>query len=175
MPGIGKSTLARRYADDHPSTLDCDIDVLRSLVGGWRDDFGLAGALVRPAALAMITAYLREGQDVVLPQMILLPEELGRFEGAALAADASFVEVLLRTDRETVAARFGRRGADGVDASWHDHVRGVVEEMGGEAMLLDCHDRLEALAADRPGAVVVDSREGAVDETYTALLRALGG
>jgi 2-phosphoglycerate kinase len=47
-PGIGKSTLARRYADDHPGVLDCDIDVVRCLIGGWREDFGRAGALIRP-------------------------------------------------------------------------------------------------------------------------------
>ena len=33
-PGIGKSTLARRYVEDHPQTLNCDIDVLRTLIGG---------------------------------------------------------------------------------------------------------------------------------------------
>lgn len=33
-PGIGKSTLARRYVDAHPGVLNCDIDVLRTLIGG---------------------------------------------------------------------------------------------------------------------------------------------
>ncbi|MCW2832638.1 MAG: hypothetical protein JWN68_591 [Nocardioides sp.] len=57
-PGIGKSTLARRYVADHPGVLNCDIDVLRTLIGGWEGDFGTAGALIRPSALAMIGAYL---------------------------------------------------------------------------------------------------------------------
>ncbi|MDR7312720.1 putative kinase [Nocardioides luteus] len=38
MPGVGKSTLARRFAADHPGTLVCDVDVLRTFVSGWRDD-----------------------------------------------------------------------------------------------------------------------------------------
>ena len=53
-PGIGKSTLARRFADEHPGVLNCDVDVLRTLIGGWERDFERAGSLIRPAALAMI-------------------------------------------------------------------------------------------------------------------------
>jgi hypothetical protein len=37
-PGVGKSMRARRYAADHPGTLMCDIDVLRTMVGGWQRD-----------------------------------------------------------------------------------------------------------------------------------------
>ena len=47
-PGIGKSTLARRYVAAHAGVLNCDIDVLRTLIGGWKDDFPGAGALIRP-------------------------------------------------------------------------------------------------------------------------------
>ena len=47
-PGIGKTTLARRYAAEHLGVLLCDIDVLRTMIGGWQDDDGAA----RGAALA---------------------------------------------------------------------------------------------------------------------------
>jgi hypothetical protein len=36
---VGKSTLARRYVDEHPGTLALDLDVLAGLIGGWREDF----------------------------------------------------------------------------------------------------------------------------------------
>lgn len=62
--------------------MNCDVDVLRTWVGGWQDDFAQAGELIRPAALAMIGAYLRSGHDVVLPQMLVDPTELARFEAA---------------------------------------------------------------------------------------------
>lgn len=55
-PGVGKTTLAARYATDHPGTLDCEVDQLRGLVGGVEKDFAGAGALIRPAAIAMISA-----------------------------------------------------------------------------------------------------------------------
>ena len=35
---VGKSTLARRYADEHQGTLALDLDVLAGLIGGWREN-----------------------------------------------------------------------------------------------------------------------------------------
>jgi predicted kinase len=90
-PGIGKSTIARRFVAEHPGVLNCDIDVLRTLTGGWENDFAAAGALIRPAALAMIETYLRGGHDVILPQMLINPGEIAKFGAAATSAGASFV------------------------------------------------------------------------------------
>ncbi|WP_343908761.1 AAA family ATPase [Nocardioides aquiterrae] len=171
-PGVGKSTLARRYVADHPGTLNCDVDVLRSLVGGWEADFVGAGALIRPAALAMIEAYLGTGQDVVLPQMLIRPTELARFEGAASAANAEFVERFVMDERDAVVARFHRRG-DSDPAPWHRQVREIVAGQGGDEHLLRCHDALERLLAERPQAVAIVSRDGAVEATYRALLDSL--
>ena len=169
---MGKSTLARRYVADHPGTLNCDVDVLRSLVGGWEGDFLGAGALIRPAALAMIEAYLVTGQDVVLPQMLIRPEELARFEAAATAAGAEFVERFVMDERDAVVGRFHRRG-DGDPAPWHRQVRDIVAGQGGDQHLLRCHDALERLLADRARAVAILSREGEVEATYGALLDSL--
>jgi predicted kinase len=172
-PGIGKSTIARRYAADHPGVLVCDIDVLRTLIGGWSDDFGRAGALIRPAALAMIEAYLSSGHDVVLPQLLLDPAELARFEGAAARAHASFVERFLLDDPARAAERFGRRGEADPDDPWHEQVRDIVADQGGAEALREWAARLAALAAARPGAVVVPSLEGDPDDTYEKLLASL--
>lgn len=39
-PAVGKSTLACRYAADRTLTLNLDVDAVRRLIGGWRDDLG---------------------------------------------------------------------------------------------------------------------------------------
>ena len=171
-PGIGKSTIARRYADERPGVLDCDVDVLRTLVGGWRESFGEAGALIRPAALALITTYLGSGRDVVLPQMLVRLGEVRRFEAAAAAAGAGFVELMLTDDRERAVSRFHRREGPGT-AEWDEQVRAVVAAGGGDEMLRRCYDGLTEVLAHRPDAVVVSSVEGAVDETYQAVVRAV--
>lgn len=172
-PGIGKSTLARRYAAEHPGVLACDVDVLRSLIGGWSDDFAAAGALIRPAALAMITAYLEGGHDVVLPQLLADPAEVARFEASARSAGAEFVERMLLDDADRAVTRFGRRGQDGPADPWHDQVQAIVAADGGDASLARTHARLMRLLEERPSCVVVASDEGDVGGTYRRLLTSL--
>lgn len=172
-PGIGKSTIARRYVADHHGVLNCDIDVLRTLIGGWSADFGTAGALIRSAALAMIEAYLRTGHDVVLPQMVLDPGQLARFESCAENAGAQFIERFLMDDAEVAVARFSRRGASTPDDPWHSQVRAIVAADGGDEELMRCHAALTGLLAERPGAQVVPSVEGEAEATYERLLGTL--
>ncbi len=172
-PGIGKSTLARRYVAEHPGVLNCDIDVLRTFIGGWESDFGKAGALIRPAALSMIQAYLASGHDVVLPQMLIDPTELGRFEACAVDGGAQFVELVLMDTPTSSVARFHRRGADDAEDVWHDQVRAIVAENGGDDELARCHAALENLVRERPHAVVIASAAGAVEETYGAMVESL--
>ena len=71
-PGIGKSTIARRYAADHPGVLVLDVDRLRSFVGGV--GFLEAGEIVRPLAVALMTTHLAGGRDVVYPQLASDPD-----------------------------------------------------------------------------------------------------
>ncbi|CAN5367975.1 hypothetical protein BH11ACT8_BH11ACT8_27240 [soil metagenome] len=176
-PGIGKSTIARRWAAEHPGTLCCDIDVLRTFVGGWEDDFGGAGELIRPAALGLIGGYLRGGHDVVLPQLLARVTEVEKFEAAALDVGATFTTVLLTADLEEVVARFHARGSDdgtsGDRDPWHAQVRRIVAEQGGDAVLAHYQRALAEVVAHRPDTVVVPSIESDVEATYTAVLAAI--
>jgi predicted kinase len=169
-PGVGKSTLATRYAAEHPGTLRCDIDVLRTMIGGWEDDYAGAGGLIRPAALGLIAAYLQESGDVVLPQLIARPTELAKFERAASDAGAEFVHVLLLAGPETCHVRFEARGTD------QPHLRATrqtVEEAGGVEVVAGYRQALVELAAGRPDTLQVDA-SGSADQTYAAVLAAIG-
>ncbi len=172
-PGIGKSTLARRYVDEHPGVLNCDIDVLRTLIGGWSDDFAAAGGLIRPAALALIEAYLVGGNDVVLPQMLCDPAEVGRFEDCATRAGAVFVERFLMDDLVNAVARFALRGTDEPDDPWHDRVKQIVAAQGGDDALARLHGALTTLLGQRPDAVVIESCQGSIEMTYESLVDSL--
>lgn len=161
--------MAQRYADEHFGVLDCDIDVLRTLIGGWGTDFQQSGVLIRPAAIAMIGAYLDTGYDVILPQMLLDPRELARFEACAVDAGAEFVERFLMDDAELAVARFSRRGASMPANAWHAQVRVIVAANGGDDYVRSCHDVLTRLIGERPNARVLTSVEGALDASYEAL------
>ena len=93
-PGIGKSTLAARYADRHPGTLNLDIDTLHHLIGGWRTSQGQFHDLLRPLAWAMAGTHLAGGRDVILPQYVGDLQQLQIFERVAHDAEADFIEIV---------------------------------------------------------------------------------
>ena len=169
-PGIGKSTLSALYAARHPGTLNLDIDALHRLVGGWQDEDGRTHDVLRPVALAMASAHLAGGRDVILPQFLASIEEIKAFEGVARDQGATFREVVLLAGRDESLARFENRPAD---TEWEQHNRRLVARLGGPELLASLYDRLQRMLQLRPAAVVVESREDAVEETYAALLRAL--
>ena len=166
-PAVGKSTLARRWADDHPGTLLCDIDTLRTMIGGW-ETYAESPGLSRIDGLALITAHLRTGHDVVVPQHVGRPDQLERFRGAAEDAGASYVCVLLVATAEEVARRFGERDAAAApDDRWAAYVRafwagGGADELGSaidglERMADDAWIRVESTTPDRTYAALVSA------------------
>jgi predicted kinase len=163
-PGVGKSTLARLWADAHPGTLLLDPDALRTWVSGWRDDFASTGAAIRPVALAMITAYVANGGAVVLPQLIANVDELARFEHAATSAGGRFVELFLEAD--DVAERFWARR---LDEPWLEKVHELVAQ-APPGHLDDYSARLTVLADGRPDAVRLTTTTGDIDAAYEQLV-----
>ena len=165
-PGVGKSTLARRYAVEHRGVLRCDIDELRTMIGGWQVDDEAAGR-ARTEALAMVTGYLRTGHDVVLPQLVARDDQLSRFVAAATDAGASHVHVMLTADPATLVERFRDRHEDAVDDEWTTYTTAVLDRDGGDEAIRMWAERLDALPALR--VLSTDP-----ETTYRDLLLALG-
>ncbi len=82
-PGVGKSTIAERLVASLPGWLNCDIDILRTLVGCWEDDFAQGGAQIRPVAREMMAVQLGSGRGVVLPQLVMEDSELAQLKSLA--------------------------------------------------------------------------------------------
>jgi predicted kinase len=164
--GVGKSTLARAHADAHPGTLLCDIDELRSWVSGWADDFVGTGEAVRSTALALMTAYLRTGRDVVLPQLIVTPAQVARFEAAAAEAGATYVGVVLDVAPEVLLERLHARAVTPVTAV----ISRIIEERGGDELVLEGRGQLLEQARER-GWTVVDTTD--CSAALAALARAV--
>ena len=152
--GVGKSTLAREHAAAHPGTLVCDIDELRSWVSGWEDDFVGTGEAVRSTALALITAYLRTGHDVVLPQLVVTPAQVERFEAAAAEAGAAYVGVVLTVSPEVLLERLHARTPTPVTSV----ISRIIEERGGDALVVEGRQQLLDLA-EVHGWPVVDATD----------------
>jgi predicted kinase len=166
-PGIGKSTLARRYADEHPGVLRVDVDDVRQLVGGWREDICTADALARPLTLAMADAHLRGGRDVVYPMFLGNLPDIERLASVAERAGAEFVEVVLMDEKDSAITRFAQRSDDDVDGR-HDLMRDLVHASGGDAFLADLYDRLLAVVAKRDRTRMLRTMWGDLDSCYAA-------
>ena len=167
--GVGKSTLARAHAATHPGTLLCDIDELRSWVSGWEDDFVGTGEAVRASALALMTAYLRTGRDVVLPQLIVTPAQVERFETAAAEAGATYVGVVLDVAPEVLLERLHSREVTPVTAV----VSRIIEERGGDELVLEGRRQLLDLALEQGWAVVDTSDKEPALAALAALAHAV--
>ncbi|MFI6102203.1 AAA family ATPase [Lentzea sp. NPDC051213] len=160
--GVGKSTIAARYAADHPKTLNLDADEIVRLVGGWREDFFGTVDLVRPLALTMAATHLSGGHDVVMPQLIARREQRDLFAEVARAAGAEYLEFVLLAPAGTAISRFHQRD---------HHIDHVVEKLGGAGLIERISEQFAAyLTPDTP---VIETGGHDVEQTYKTLMAAL--
>jgi 2-phosphoglycerate kinase len=166
-PGIGKSTLARRYVEQHPLSLCLEQDVVRGLLGGWLSREMDSGLLARELCLAMARTHLLGGRDVIVPQFVAIPGYQDRLADVAHAAGARHVECLLIDDAEAAERRFHSRINDPL---WAEHQRiaaRFITEAGGYG------EQYERMMRGLEGRRLVEIRsvEGDIDGTYDALIR----
>jgi len=168
-PGVGKSTVAQRYAAEHPGVLNCDVDRLRCFVGGWQEDFNAVGALIRPVALAMIGAHLDGGHDVVLPQMLARETESARFRAVAVDSGHAYVHIMLQAPSGMAASRFyGRHTTDPLFMA----IRRVVDREGGAPVIDDLDRRLAQTATSTPDVISVAAGAD-LETTYRGVVEAI--
>jgi predicted kinase len=171
-PGVGKSTLARRYVDEHPLSLLVEVDELRMSLGGWEDSEE-SKAVARSLALALARSHLAAGHDVVVPQY------LGRFafiealEALAGESGATFRHAVLWDDGPVVVGRFSARRTDllAADAA---HPEGEVGDALVVQAIADAFERLRAVVSARPAIVEISMSDG-VDAALDALRSAVAG
>jgi predicted kinase len=169
-PGIGKSTLAQRFVDEHPLALDLDLDSVRRMLGRWDEHPIDAGLLARAMTLEMARVHLCAGHDVIVPQYLGRPQFIAQAEQVAHDAGARFLEFVLMDGRDNCVQRFHRRSARAATTA-HVEAGALMEQFGGQPALEAMYDRLLLLLSHRPGAQVIQSRDGQADAAYAELRR----
>lgn len=169
-PGIGKSTIGRRYIRDHPFSFCLDIDGFRSLIGRWDEHKQESGRLARRMALAMAREHLAAGYDVVIPQLLMRPEFAMQLRDLAANVGATFHEIVLLDKQQAAAARFAARAADELWRAHHAEAVRMIDAAGGfDAM----YQRLVDAIAVLPDPVVLTTVAGETDSAYAAVLSAI--
>lgn len=168
-PGIGKSTLAARFVDERPGTLNLDLDRLLPLFGGWRSDTRTHDIL-RPDAFAMAASHLLGGRHVIVPQLLAKHSEVEALEAVAHEAGARFLEVALLAPWEESLARFWTRPTNDTEST----VKVTnARALGGDAWLSELYSALTKLIESRPTTRVVRSVAGDIDRTYAHMVMAI--
>ncbi len=169
--GVGKSTIARLYADRHPGVLDLDIDRIVELIGGWQDDIWATFGVARNLAIGMIETHLRAGHDVVLPQLVNRADQIIRFEAAARRGGGEYREIVLTAGKRTALDRFWNRSRNGSGAE--RRLNEVIERAGGRSLIERIHDQAAAFLGERPGSTVIDTDRLTPEQAYDAVAAAL--
>ena len=168
-PGVGKSTLARSYADTHPLSLVVDIDSIRLRLGAWAE-YDESKSVARDLAVALVGEHLQRGHSVIVPQFIGRVEFLDRLRRVAAEYDVPFVEVVLTDDTNEIVRRFRARRAEyrragemHPEADLGDDVIEVEVTQANERLLRDATAR----------AALAISAAGGPEASCAALHRAL--
>lgn len=172
-PASGKSTLARRYVDDHEGAVLVEVDTLRMTLPNWETDEATR-LVARELAGAEVVEHLSAGCDVVMAQYlgrlgyIVVLHDLAREHGA------TFVEVILATSEALAVERFRARRRAMIPRGEH-HPERDIADADVEAFILDAVERLTRLPTARPESRIVPvALESSEAEVYRRLLSALG-
>lgn len=156
--GIGKSTLASRFADEHPNTLNLDIDEIRRYISHWREEAEQSATSSKQMAFAMAEVHLGLGHDVVIPQIVRGVELLEAFEQVA-KDKADYYEILLFTNKDEAIHRFKERSyAQGYQSGFRPG--GLIDTDGREEKLATMYDEMIEAADKRPNTIKIEVQLG---------------
>ncbi|SDD49113.1 AAA family ATPase [Auraticoccus monumenti] len=165
-PATGKSTLARRYAESRPPSVVLEVDLLRSLVGGWARRPDQAGRLARRMALACIAPALGAGGDVLVPQLLGRVDFVLELATTAEGLGVPFVEVALTAPPATAVRRYRERAA-----AAREQVE-VADPGEDPAVAVPRYEAaIRSVLAQRPGTVLIGADDG--EDALPALLEAV--
>jgi len=169
VPGIGKTTLARRYCDEHPLALNLDIDTLWHMMGQWQASRPQSETQKMKYAYALAALHLADGFDVIVPNLMESTEHYDRFERIADACGAALYEFVLLAPLEDGIERCKTRARN---MGYEDGFRpgGILDTSGREKKLTDMYHSMMAITATRPDIIRIRSVEGQIDETYQLIM-----
>jgi predicted kinase len=151
--GIGKNTIAEKYKSEHETALILDIDEVRRQIDGYRENREKSLAQAYESAYILALDHLNKGGDVIIPKLISNPDVLEKFREVAKKCEANFYEIVLWTDKKEAIERAVKRGF---------RPGSLLQEDKLESM----YDELEEILKNRKNAIVIQTAEGKIEETY---------
>jgi hypothetical protein len=120
-----------------------------------------------PPAVSLAKSHLRDGRDVVVPQLVTIFDKGNLFEAAAAELRARFVEVALLVDIEEHTRRLaGKEPASDVEA-W------IQSRLEADDLMEKIRGHLAEYLRGRPDTIQLDTTGLSIDQTYVRLTNLL--
>ena len=164
--GVGKTTIAKRYIDDHPLALNIEGDNLIVMLGQWITHEDQAREYVFALTKSMIATHLKAGKDVIVSYLLTDARHSEAFEQTAKEHNADFYEVLLSVDKEDAVNRLLERG------TWGEPGSPPLTE-NDLPSIHKLYETMDAETAKRPDMITIHPVKDDIESTYQALLEAI--
>lgn len=162
----GKTTLAKRYIDEHPLTIAVEGDQIIGMMGQWRKNEDEARSIVFGHTQSITENHLKAGYDVILPYLLSDSSQIDSFEEIAKRCDATFVEAYIDIEKGDAVNRLLERGCWGEEGS-----RRLTED--DREMLINRYEHMVNAMTKRTNIKLINSEVGKIDETYNKLIETI--
>jgi predicted kinase len=163
---VGKSTIGRRYLNDHPLTLNIEGDDLIGMIGHWLTHEPEARRLVYEFTCHILSIHLQAGHDVLIPYLPQTADHAARFEKISKENGAAFIEIELFVDKTEAWQRLKQRG------TWGEKDSPPLTE-ADRSIADNLYDNMTTALQSRPNTVRINAPAGDPDGTYQQFLQAV--
>jgi adenylate kinase family enzyme len=168
-PGIGKSTLSSRYANDNPMTLNIDVDHVWWMMGQWQQTRPESDIQKLKLSALMAEAHLEDKHDVVMAQDRFSAEYYQTLESIARKTGSILLEVTLICPEDEAVQRCIDRGKrSGYETGFRPG--GILETEGGVEKLKSMYREMYSSVSGRDNMNFIQSEYNNQNDTYRSLL-----
>jgi predicted kinase len=161
--GCGKTTIARKYAAEHPLALSIEGDDIIVSLGQWRENIEEAVECKLALTTALAETHLQRGHDVIIPFLLTDEHSANYFEALAQKCRADFYEVTLNVEKDEALRRLFKRGTWGEEGL--PPLTAADKPKAGHL-----YAKMQAVTMLRPQMQYISAKEGDIEGTYKELL-----
>lgn len=161
--GSGKSTIAKKYLDEHSLSIAIEGDAIISMIGQWRKFEKESRALVFEDTLSITRNHLTKGCTVLLPYLLTDNTHAEIFESLALEHGCIFREVYLKNGNDVAIERLLERGVWGEEGS-------PALTKSDMSEIEELFEIMEKEMSKRPNCMIVEIQKDDIDATYRKFL-----
>lgn len=163
----GKTTIAKRYIDNHPLDLSVEGDHIIVMIGQWLKFEKESRELIFSLTKSMAKTHLENGRSVILPYLLTKHQHAVEFEEIANQYNADYYEIYLYLEKEEAINRLLKRGIWGEPG-----LPPLTEKDLPE--INELYDTMVKETALRLNSITLHPLKDDIDHTYNEFLKEIG-